>query len=101
MRLEHNIKRFKEKGYHIDVERVELLGFGSNKNNSNVRKEKSIFDLKKNTIHTCPVMPNTQKTIYGNGSSLFRRWLFHQSCNSYYTKIATESKEKKNKDKRT
>ena len=64
MRLEHNIKRSKEKGYHIDVEGVESLGFWLNKKNSNVRKEKSIFDLKKkNTIHTCPVMPNTQKTI--------------------------------------
>ena len=63
LRLEHNIKRSKEKGYHIDVEGVESLGFWLNKKNSNVRKEKSIFDFKKNTIHTCPVMPNTQKTI--------------------------------------
>ena len=63
LRLEENIKRSKEKGYHIDAERVESLGFWLNKKNSNVRKEKSIFDLKKNTIHTCPVMPNTQKTI--------------------------------------
>ena len=27
LRLEHNIKRSKEKGYHIDAEGVESLGF--------------------------------------------------------------------------
>ena len=100
MRLEHNIKRSKEKGYHIDVERVELLGFWLNKKNSNVRKEKSIFDLKKKIqfilVQSCQTHKRQSKAmgpLYLEGGSFIGLGIHITQ------KLQRRAKEKKEKKK--